>query len=242
MRAVDGEVMRPGSYGIVSGERLSSVLRRAGGPTPRGALQAAVLTRKSAATAERRAQREFQQREQIDLARQRVRVEGSGDSANAAALARAQSSLLLALESGSHPGRVVLEIDGTGRWQDTERDPVLEDGDRLYVPEMPTAVAVLGSVKNPGMLLARPNARSGDYVNLAGGPARDSDLKRSYLIRVNGAAVSYGAGLRVEPGDAVVIVPRDAGASSFARSAMGGLDRVIGATLAVALVVLAAQR
>jgi hypothetical protein len=171
-----------------------------------------------------------------------VRTEESSDSANADALARAQASLLLALEGGSHPGRVVLELDETGRWQDTARDPVLENGDRLYLPERPTVVAVLGSVKNPGTMLARPGATSGDYVSLAGGPARDSDLKRSYLIRVNGAAVSYGAGLRVEPGDALVLVPREAGGSSLVRSAAGGLDRAIGAALTVALVVLAARR
>ncbi len=240
--ALDGEVVRPGTYGIASGERLSSVLRRAGGLTPRGALSAAVFTRRSAATAERRAQREFQQREQIDLARQRVRIEAGGDSANAEGLARAQADLLIAMEGGSHPGRVVLDLDEAGRWQDTERDPVLEDGDRLAVPEKPNAVAVLGSVKNPGTMLARPGARSGDYVSLAGGPARDSDLKRSYLVRANGSTVSYGAGLRVEPGDAVVIVPHEAGGPSFARSAVSGVDKALGAALTVALVVLAARR
>jgi polysaccharide export outer membrane protein len=231
--ALDGEVLRPGIYGIAPGERLSSVLRRAGGPTPGGALRAAVFTRRSAAAAERQAEREFLQR---------VRIEGSGDSANADARARAQANLLLALEGGSHPGRVVVELDETGQWQDTARDPVLEDGDRLYLPARPTVVAVLGSVKNPGTMLARPGVKSGGYVSLAGGPARDSDLKRSYLIRVNGTALSYGAGLRVEPGDALVIVPREAGASSFVRSAAGSLDKAIGAALAVALVVMAARR
>ena len=46
---IDGEVMRPGSYTISPAEHLSSVLKRAGGLTPRGELRSAVFSRASAA-------------------------------------------------------------------------------------------------------------------------------------------------------------------------------------------------
>ena len=239
---LEGEVMRPGSYTLVPGEHLSSVLKRAGGLTPRGSLHSAVFTRARAAATERQAEGDFMMREQVEIARQRVNVAAHGDSANSVALADAQASLVRALERSTRPGRVALDLDEGGRWEGTARDPQLEDGDRLNVPERSTTVAVVGSVKNPGTMLARRGASSGDYMRLSGGAARDADLRRSYVLRANGTAVRYEAGLRVEPGDALIITPKAVGESNVARYAGNGARWVADVSVALALILTAARR
>src|SRR5439155_12845813 len=110
------------------------------------------------------------------------------------------------------------------------------------VPERPTTVAVLGSVKNPGTQLARRGASSGDYLRFSGGASREADLKRSYVLRANGAAVRYGGGLRVEPGDALIVAPRPASNSNLARYTGNSARWLLDTTEAIALIVTAVRR
>src|SRR6185369_14009572 len=117
---------------------------------------------------------------------------------------QAQAALTAALENQTDPGRVVLDLDDDGKWVDTVRDPMLEGGDRLIVPLRPATVTVLGSVMNPGTLMARRSASFGDYIKLAGGVSRDADPTRSYVLRANGEAVPHDAASRVHPGDAII--------------------------------------
>ncbi len=238
---MEGELARPGAYTLTPGERLSSVIARAGGLTPMASLRAAVFTRASAAATERKASQDFLMRQQVEIARQRADLAAQGDSVNAAAVATAQMQLLAALEKSAKPGRVVLNLDDRGRWQNTVRDPELEDGDRLFVPEHPTTVAVIGSVKNPGTLLARPGASSGDYMRESGGASREADLGRSYVLRANGSALRYRPGLRLDAGDAVVITPRGAG-TSLGKVAGAGTRWLLDISVAAALILAATKR
>src|SRR5205814_6010415 len=67
---LEGEVMRPGTYSVAPGERLSAVLQRAGGVTASGWLPAAVFTRRSAAAQSRQVRGDFLQRQRVALAEQ----------------------------------------------------------------------------------------------------------------------------------------------------------------------------
>lgn len=238
--SVEGEVARPGAYTIMPGERLSEVLARAGGVNPRGSLRAVVFRRRSAARDERAATRELEERQRLELGRRQVALAAAGDTLAAAAAERAQVELLSRLERQTEPGRVVLNLDAQGRWVKTARDPVLEDGDRLVVPIEPATVAVLGNVMNPGTLIGRRDAAAGDYVRRAGGVARDTDLRRSYLLRANGEAEPYRGGAKVLPGDAIVVAPR--GHEPGASRALAGGMRFLFELAATTGVILAALR
>ena len=205
---LEGEVERPGVYSLSPGERLSEALARAGGVTPRGSISAAVFRRESAVRAGIEAERGFEERQRLEMSRERLHAVAVGDSTSAGQLGAAQAQLLDAFERASHPERVILDLDDGGRWAGSERDPVLEDGDRLYVPEKPSTVAVLGSVRSPGTLLLPEPERGGEILRRSGGLARDAELDKSYVLRTNGEAVAFTRGTRVEAGDAVVIVPR----------------------------------
>ena len=238
---LEGQVLRPGDYTIAPGERLSAVLRRAGGLTTDGYLRGAVFIRKTAAERERTFLREFIERQRLELAQQQARLAESGDSLAAGQVLRAQASLTAALERQTDPGRVVLDLDEKERWVDTDKDPVLENGDRLIVPLRPATVTVIGSVMNPGTLMARKRASFGDYLKLAGGPTHQADLKRSYVLKANGEAIPRRASSRIEPGDAIVVPPREFATGSLGRALSGGV-RTLVELATVAALILAATR
>jgi protein involved in polysaccharide export with SLBB domain len=238
---LEGQVVRPGSYTLAPGERLSEVLRRAGGVTAQGFLPGAIFLRKSAAERERAFIHEFVERQKLDLAQQQARLAHSGDSTGAQAALAAQSSLTTALEEQTDPGRVVLDLDEDGKWVESVRDPVLENGDRLIVPLRPATVTVLGSVMNPGTLMARRSATFADYIKLAGGLARDADPSRSYVLRANGEAVPRRAATRVRAGDAIIVPPREMSTGSVGRGITGSARFLIELATAAALI-MAARR
>jgi protein involved in polysaccharide export with SLBB domain len=238
---LEGQVVRPGAYTLAPGERLSDVLKRAGGVTVQGFLPGAVFLRKSAAERERAFIQEFVERQKLDLAQQQANLAKSGDSTAAQAAITAQTSLTSALEDQSDPGRVVLDLDENDKWVGSVRDPVLENGDRLIVPFRPATVTVLGKVMNPGTLMARKRASFNDYIKLAGGLARDADLTRAYLLRANGEAVPRRTASRVTAGDAIIVPPREVSANNMGRTVSGSFRFIIEAATVTALIMAATK-
>src|SRR5262249_10703811 len=128
---IKGQVTRPGSYGIREGERLSSVLERAGG------FRSDVYT--YGTIYERVSVRELQEKDRSDLIT-RVKAEGaslklSPDSdpdeaaVKSAAITQYQAALEK-LETMPPTGRMVIHISPeVKRWAGTQWDPVLSSGD-----------------------------------------------------------------------------------------------------------------
>ena len=237
---LEGEVARPGAYTVTRGERLSEVLERAGGVTPRGSLRAAVFRRRSAARAQQAFGRELEERQRLELLREQMALVAQGDTALASNTEGAQAELASRLAHQIEPGRVALTLDAKGRWERTPQDPVVEDGDRLIIPIEPATVSVLGNVVNPGAMIAKRGASAGDYIRRAGGLAHRADLGRSYLLRANGEAEHLRSGARVEPGDAVVVALR--AIEPGVGRALAGSGRFLFELLGTAGVIFAATR
>lgn len=192
---LEGEITFPGTYHVAKGERLSSVLRRAGGYTAEAYLRGAVFTRESA----RR-----QQQQRLDELRDRLQeavFRASSQEVQAALnpedvaiqqhFLASQQALLQKLVSIQASGRVVIQLLPIADLVGTEWDVVLEDGDSLAVPERPQTVAVVGQVYNPTSLLWEPdNRRAGYYLQRTGGPTPDAEEKRMYIVRADGTVVS----------------------------------------------------
>jgi protein involved in polysaccharide export with SLBB domain len=101
----------------------------------------------------------------------------------------------------------------------------LEDGDRFIVPFTPETVQVIGAVYNPHAFLYQDHATEAKYLRFAGGPNRDADRKRIYVLRAdgsvsgrdqNGTIFSRGIGnLRLHPGDSIVVPEKNLHVSAF---------------------------
>lgn len=209
---VMGEFRFPGSYGILRGERMSQLMKRAGGVTPNAYPYGAVFTRVAA----RDAERESYRRAASDLQEAMVTAVTSGalgkDASNSAQFLGA---VIARLQSAEAVGRVVIEADPAILEARPEIDPLIEPGDLLVIPKRPISVTVIGQVLNPGSLAFSPGAKLKDYVERAGGYSQASDDGRVFVILPNGTAKKFRNSFwnyqtqDIPPGS-VIVVPRDA--------------------------------
>jgi protein involved in polysaccharide export with SLBB domain len=201
-----GEVKRPGSYSISKGERVSSVVRRAGGFTDKAYPRAAVFTRESIRKKEKAELDEFIRVEEQRLIAEASAYVAGGESAGGLREAMLQRRELLRLmASRVILGRIVLRVTDLDQFEGSESDVPLEDGDALSVPMRPSSVLVLGSVRNPTAVLYQPGAPAEYYIQKAGGFNKDADKGEVHIVRADGSAIAgYTKVREMEPGDAIL--------------------------------------
>jgi len=211
---VKGEVAHPGGYGIQPGERLSSVIARAGGFLPNAYPYGALYQRKEV--------REFEDKTRADLI-QRVQVEATQvkllpgmdvdqqTQAKAAVLQYQQT--IASLQKTPPLGRLVIHIStDVKRWANTAADIQVRDGDTIYIPKKPGIVLVDGSVYNPTAITYKPGKNAGWYLGQAGGATNTADRKATFVVRADGSVVGGSGGMfsggaesaELRPGDMVV--------------------------------------
>ena len=213
-----GEIRRPGNYTIETGERLSSVLKRAGGLYERAFLQGLVLMRESV-----RRQQQAEIQKFVSFQKQRLVIEAASYSAGAVPIAgqanqqgmetttlQLQMQALDQLVSHIQLGRVIVEAESLDQLeQDKENDLILEEGDQITVPLRPQTVSIIGAVRNPANVLYRVDLDVEDYVGRAGGLISDANEKEMYIVRANGSAEGGYARVRtVSVGDTIVVPER----------------------------------
>ena len=85
---------------------------------------------------------------------------------------------------------------------------LLEDGDRIVVPEKTSVVMVHGEVLFPNAVSWRQGYRVGDYIELVGGYSQGADHSRLILMKQNGKAQSASSRNQVSAGDEVMVLPK----------------------------------
>lgn len=201
-----GEVKRPGIYAITKGERLSSVLRRAGGFTDKAYPKAAVFTRESVRQREKAQIEDFVRLQEERIFAETSAVAAAGESAGPLRESLIQRRALLRLMAERVVvGRIVLRLTHLDSLEGSEADIPLEDGDALSVPGWPSAVLVMGSVRNPTAVLYQPGAPAEYYLEKAGGLNKDADREEVHIVKADGSAArGYTKVREMEPGDAIL--------------------------------------
>jgi protein involved in polysaccharide export with SLBB domain len=213
-----GEVVHPGTYGIRPGERLSSVLIRAGGLAPAAYPYGALLMRTEVQKLEQRSYAELIQRVREQQTSVRLVAASTSDpdqkASSESALVQWQSALDHLLSSPPS-GRVTIQISSNIKdWANTSRDVTVRNGDVLVIPKRPSYVLVQGQVYGPTAVAYRPGKSAKWYLTQAGGTTNMANKKATFVIRANGTVVgSHGSfwlsgdGLNVplQPGDMVVV-------------------------------------
>lgn len=212
-----GEVLHPGAYGIQPGERLSSLLKRAGGYTPEAYPYGAILMRKSVREVEDRQHTELIRRVEAQRMNIKLMPENDADQKTAKMNAMAQTDTALAQLHASPPvGRLVIHIqDPIEKWRNTQSDIALRDGDVLIIPKKTGYVMVTGQVFNPTAVSYHGGRSAKWYLGQAGGLSPLADKKGIFVIRGDGSVVSsrstsgWFAGdpldAALRPGDTVVV-------------------------------------
>lgn len=224
---IDGEVNAPGVYRVHPGETLREVVQRAGGLTPHSYLYASQLTRLSARRAE-----ELQLRQSaVEMQRELASRYAAAPTLNSASATEEQAQLssqqaLVAQLAAVHPtGRVVLDMKPDAATVGDIPALPLEDGDSFYIPPKLSTVQVAGAVYNPNAFRYQSRKRLAAYLSDAGGPTRQADRRRIFLIRADGTVVSsqnHGQywhssfdRTTLLPGDAIIVPNRLKAPGSF---------------------------
>jgi polysaccharide export outer membrane protein len=209
--SLQGSFVSPGVYGVRQGERLSSVIKRAGGYKENAFPYGGILARKSVAEMEKIGfmKSADQLKESVASAISSGRISSSGG--NPALVLSSISSLIGDLEKINPIGRVVSEFDIDNLEKYPERDILLESGDRIFVPERSSTVTVSGQVLSPTSFNFNPKFKVNDYIQLAGGYQEGADRNRILVIYPNGMATRVRAWPNqpdISPGTSLII-PRD---------------------------------
>jgi protein involved in polysaccharide export with SLBB domain len=248
---LEGEVTYPGSYGLQEGERLSSVLRRAGGLRDTAYAAGAILIRNQVKDLEEKTRVELIHQIETSSASARLapNLSGQDSSALLQAASQQQAEVLQRLKSQPASGRLVIHISADiNSWANTPADIEMHTGDVLTVPKRPGFVLVSGQVYNASALTYVPGKEAGWYLRRAGGTNDVANRKEIFVIRANGSVIGrrsgewYGAnvlGTRLDPGDVIVVPQRIIGGSLFWRNLLtvAQISSSIAITAAVAGVI-----
>jgi protein involved in polysaccharide export with SLBB domain len=216
-----GEVRYPGNYGFKDGERLSSVLRRAGGLLPTAYPRGAVLVREQVKKLEESSRDQLIREIETSSAEARLspKLSGSNSAGALQAINQQQSQVIADLKSHPPTGRMVIHITSDiDRWANTPADIELRRGDVLTIPKTPGFVLVTGQVYNATALAFTPGKTAAWYLARAGGCNAVANRKDVFVIRANGSVVGRKSGgslfagggvlsTKLNPGD-VVVVPQ----------------------------------
>lgn len=212
---VKGEVAHPGGYGIQPGEKLSSILLRAGGFLPNAYPYGAIF--------ERAQIREIQEKNRADLL-QRVQAEmgqvkllpgmEADQQVQAKAAVLQYQKTIETLQNTPPVGRLVIHISSDiKRWANTNYDIQVRAGDIIYIPKKPSVVLVNGAVYNETAITFKPGRDVGWYLRQAGGPTDLADKKATFVVRADGSVIGGAGGLfsggveraELRSGDMVVV-------------------------------------
>lgn len=179
--SVMGEVKYAGRYVLTNKEqRLSEVIKRAGGFTSNAYVEGAQLIRR-------------QTKREIDLKRQLVEMTTTKGDSIAAAKQLKKTSYAIGID-------LKKAIEAPGSLDDV----ILMEGDSIYVPKQNNVVKISGEVLHPNTVTFTKNKRGRYYLNQAGGVTETGKKRKTYIIYANGQVSMLRKG-EILPGCEIVV-------------------------------------
>ena len=235
---VVGEVLHPGRYGLQNGERLSSILKRAGGFSEDAYPYGALLDRAQIREISAKSRDEM-------IAKLQDQSGGGPRPALFSSASRQNQQLIDKLRQIPPSGRMVIHIStDIQKWQNTDADVEVRPGDSLIIPKRPNFVMVAGQVYNPTAITYSEGKHAGWYLRQAGGPTSAANKKDIFVIRANGTVVGKGSGewwsgnvmsTVLQPGD-TVYVPDKVGGSGIFKNLGQTVQILSGVAVAVSVI------
>ena len=189
---INGEVEFEGSYALnVRNERLSDVIKQAGGLTEFAYLEGARLERQLTY------EEYLQAKELMAMITSNNKVEGN-------------DSIVVPEVTRTYP--VGIDLVEIMKNPHSEIDPVLQDGDVVIIPQLMTTVSVSGSVRKPNTVVYNPTMKLKDYISEAGGYAERARKSGTFILYPNGHIKELGKSASAKEiiGGSKIIVPQKA--------------------------------
>ena len=181
---LEGEVVFSGGYTLIKkNERLSDLVKRAGGITDDAYVRGGRLIRRL--NEEERAVR--------DAALRAARQNRGADSVS-----------LEKLQTDDYY-TVGIELDKALSNPGSDYDMVLREGDRLIVPEYVSTVKINGDVMYPNTTVYMKDKRVKYYIAQAGGYGARAKRNKAYIVYLNGRVARVKGNAKVEPGCEIIV-------------------------------------
>jgi protein involved in polysaccharide export with SLBB domain len=219
---VEGEVAAPGIYTTLPGETLPQLIARIGGLSSNAYLFGVEFARESVRRQQQGNLDTFIRKLEAQLQGRAAGTIATGSDPTALAQAqnmqqqqqaqlKAQIDRLRALRSS---GRIALELDPQSKALSALPAIVLEDGDRVVVPSVPSFVSALGAVSNESAIIYKPGKNIGDIIRAAGFQV-DAEPASAFVLRADGSVLTkrdragwFGGSFEstpIMPGDTLVV-------------------------------------
>lgn len=184
--SIQGEVIFGGAYTLTSkAERLSDLVKKAGGVTNLAYIRGAKLIRVANDEEKKRMQ---------DVVKLRGRELGENAIDSLGLQVDSQFSVGIDLEAAlANPGG--------------DADLVLREGDVLNIPEYVNTVKINGAVMMPNTVSYRKGEKVSYYLSQAGGYSQHAKKSKKFIIYMNGqvAKVKGNGSKQIEPGCEIIV-------------------------------------
>ena len=181
---IEGEVQFAGNYALSNkGQRLSEVIKQAGGLTKRAYAEGTKLMR----------QMTPEERDQMEIVLRTAQRNSGNDSIDVKKL----------LTNATYP--VGIELEKALKNPGTDDDPILREGDRIVVPRYDGTVKINGEVLYPNTVYFKEGKNTDYYINLAGGTTSTGKKSMTVIIYMNGMVARADRKHQPRPGCQIVV-------------------------------------
>jgi protein involved in polysaccharide export with SLBB domain/Skp family chaperone for outer membrane proteins len=181
---IEGEVQFSGNYALSSkGQRLSEVIKMAGGLTNQAYAEGTKLLR----------QMTSEERDMMETMLRTAQRNSGNDSIDVKKL----------MTNATYP--VGIELDKALKNPGTDDDPILREGDRIVVPRYDGTVKINGEVLFPNTVYFKEGKSTDYYINLAGGTTSTAKKSMTVIIYMNGMVARADRKHKPRPGCQIVV-------------------------------------
>ena len=180
---IEGSVINPGRYKLNKGTTLSQAIKLAGGYEDFAYPFGGYLENEKALSVNEISKDKLYEIYLSNL----ILNSGSSSSINPEIM-----DILIELKNSKSTGRIIAEFDLDIIANEPDKDTILENGDRIIIPQMTQQVYIQGEVSNTGAARYTPGKNINYYINTSGGALDTADLENIYVIHPNGETINLG--------------------------------------------------
>lgn len=200
---VEGEVMFSGTYTLSKkNQRLSDLIKSAGGVNDRGYIAGARLERKV---------------NDSERARMEAVLKKAKEEAEQMEIEAAKENKKLDLKDSEKIKKfevpefysVGIELDKALANPGCDADIVLREGDKIIVPQYNGTVKINGAVMHPNTVGFQKGKKAKYYINQAGGFSQKAKKSQTYIVYMNGTIAKVSQNAKPKPGCEIVVPEKE---------------------------------
>lgn len=200
---VEGEVMFSGTYTLSKkNQRLSDLIKSAGGVNDRGYVAGARLERKV---------------NESERARMEAVLKKAKEEAEQMEIEAAKENKKIDLKDSEKIKKfeipefysVGIELDKALANPGCDADIVLREGDKIIVPQYNGTVKINGAVMYPNTVGFQKGKKAKYYINQAGGFSEKAKKSQTYIVYMNGTIAKVSQNAKPKPGCGIVVPEKE---------------------------------